>query len=118
MKKTLQDIQVKYDEPISILCDNTSDISISKNPMMHSKTKHILIKFHFLWEQITENNSKLMYIGTKEQIANIFTKPLPRETFEYLRHKIGVVSTPQWSMQHFSKKAGGEKYLGGVTLSH
>jgi hypothetical protein len=66
MKQTLQDIQVKYDEPISIFCDNTSAISISKNPVMHSKTKHILIKFHFLWEQVTEKNIKLEYIGTKE----------------------------------------------------
>jgi hypothetical protein len=54
MKQTLQDIQVKYDEPISIFCDNTSAISISKNPVMHSKTKHIPIKFHFLREQVTK----------------------------------------------------------------
>ena len=84
MKKTLEDIHVKYDEPIPILCDNTSAISISKNPVMHSKTKHIPIKFHFLREQVTEKNIKLEYIRTKEQAADIFTKPLPRETFEYL----------------------------------
>jgi hypothetical protein len=94
MKQTLQDIQVRYDEPILILCDNTSAINISKNPVMHSKTKHIPIKFHFLREQVTENNIKLEYIGTKEQIADIFTKPLPRETFEYLRQKLGVISAP------------------------
>jgi hypothetical protein len=94
MKQTLQDIQVKYDEPIPIFCDNTSDTNISKNPLMHSKTKHIPIKFHFLWEQVIENNIKLDYIGTKEHIAYIFTKPLPRETFEYLRHKLGIVSSP------------------------
>jgi hypothetical protein len=95
MKQTLQDIQVEYDEPILILCDNTSAISISKNPVMHSKMKHILIKFHFLWEHVTEKNIKLEYIGTKEKIADIFTKPLPRESFEYLRQKLGVVSSPQ-----------------------
>jgi hypothetical protein len=84
MKQTLQDMQVKYDEPISILCDNTNAISISKNPVMHSKMKHILIKYHFLWEQATEKNIKLEYVGTKEKIADIFTKPLAREPFEYL----------------------------------
>ena len=41
------------------------------------------MKFHFLREQVTEKNIKLEYIGTKEQVANVFTKPLPRETFEY-----------------------------------
>jgi hypothetical protein len=95
MKQTLQDIQVEYDEPIPIFCDNTSAISISKNPVMHSKMKHIPIKFHFLWEHVTEKNIKVEYVGTKEQIADIFTKPLPRETFEYLRQKLGVVSSPQ-----------------------
>jgi hypothetical protein len=95
MKQTLQDIQVEYDEPILIFCDNTSAISISKNPVMHSKMKHIPIKFHFLREQVTEKNIKVEYVGTKEQIADIFTKPLPRETFEYFRQKLGVVSSPQ-----------------------
>jgi hypothetical protein len=95
MKQTLQDIQVEYGEPIPIFCDNTSAISISNNSAMHSKTKHILIKFHFLREHVTEKNIKVEYVGTKEQIANIFTKPLPRDTFEYLRKKLGVVSTPQ-----------------------
>ena len=67
---------------------------MSKNPVMHSKTKHIPIKFHFLWEQVTYKNIKLEYIGTKEQIVDIFTKPLSRETFEYLREKIGVILCP------------------------
>ena len=97
MKQTLQDIQVKYDDPIPILCDNTSAINISKNPMMRSKIKHIPIKFHFLRERVTKKNIKLEYIGTKEQIANIFTKPLPRETFEYLPQRLGVVSSPNGS---------------------
>ena len=48
MKQTLQDMKVSIDEPISIKCDNTSAISISKNPVLHSKTKHIPIKYHFL----------------------------------------------------------------------
>ena len=94
MKQTLQDIHVTCDEPILILCDNTSAISISKNPIMHSKTKHIPIKFHFLREQVTEKNIKLEYIQTKDQVADIFTKPLSRDTFEYLRGKLGVILSP------------------------
>ena len=94
MKKALQDIHMTCDKPSPILCDNTSAISISKNQIMHSKTKHIPIKFHFLRDQVTENNIKLEYIGTKEQVAEVFTKPLPRETFEYLREKLGVILSP------------------------
>jgi hypothetical protein len=50
MKQTLTDIYVEYDEPILIYFDDTSTISISKNLVMHSKTKHIPIKYHFLRE--------------------------------------------------------------------
>jgi hypothetical protein len=65
IKKTLIDIQVEYDEPILIYCDNTSTISISKNPVMHSKTKHIPIKYHFLWEHVVDKNIIVEYVGTK-----------------------------------------------------
>jgi hypothetical protein len=85
MKQTLTYIQVEYDEPIPIYCDNTSAISISKNPVMHSKMKHIPIKYHFLQEQVAEKNIRVEYVGTKEQVAVIFTEPLPLEAFEYLR---------------------------------
>ena len=91
MMQTLQDIQITCTPPISIFCDNKSAISISKNPIMHLKTKHIPIKYHFLREQVLEQKVKLEYVPSKEQVVDIFTKPLPRETFEYLRQKMGVV---------------------------
>jgi hypothetical protein len=63
--------------------------------VIHSKTKHIPIKYHFLQEQVAEKNIRVDYVGTKEQVADIFTKPLPREAFEYLRQRLGVFSTPK-----------------------
>jgi hypothetical protein len=95
MKQTLTDIQVEYDETIPIYCDNTSAISISKNSVIHSKTKHIPIKYHFLWEQVAEKNIRVEYVGTKEQVAYIFTKLLPQKPLEYLFQRIGVISTPK-----------------------
>jgi hypothetical protein len=95
MKQTLTNIQVEYDEPIPIYCYNTSAINISKNPMMHSKMKHIPIKYHFLREQVAEKNIRVEYVGRKEQVVDIFTKPLRRESFEYLRQRLGVISTPK-----------------------
>jgi hypothetical protein len=93
MKQTLKDIQVEYDEPIPIYCDNTSAISISKNPVMHSNTKHIPIKYHFLREQVVKKNIRVEYVGTKKQVADIFTKLLLRESLEYFPHRLGVIST-------------------------
>ena len=52
---------------------------------MHSKIKHIPIKYYFLREKLLEKKVKLEYVCSKEQVADIFTKPLPRETLEYLR---------------------------------
>ena len=98
MKQTLTDMQVEYDEPIPIYFDNTSAISISKNHVMHSKMNHIPIKYYFLQEHIVENNIRVQYVGTKEQVENIFTKPLPREAFEYLRQRLGVISTPKMNV--------------------
>jgi hypothetical protein len=95
MKQTLKDIQVEYDEPIPIYYDNTSSNNISKNPMMHSKMKHIPIKYHFLWEQDEEKNIRVEYVATKEQVTYIFRKPLQRESFEYLRQRLRVISTPK-----------------------
>lgn len=91
MMQTLQDLQITCTPPIFIFCDNTSAISVSKNIVMHSKTKHILIKYHFLREQVLEQKVKLEYVPSKEQVVDILTKQLPRETFEYLRQKLGIV---------------------------
>jgi hypothetical protein len=91
MIQTLADLKVTYTDPIPIHCDNTSAISVSKNPVLHSKTKHIPIKYHFLREQVTNRVVQLNYIPSKEQIADILTKPLAATPFGYLRKKLGVI---------------------------
>jgi hypothetical protein len=65
MKHTLQYIKVEYDEPILVLCDNTSSINIFNNIVLYSKTKHIPINFQFLREHVIEKNIKIEYIRTK-----------------------------------------------------
>jgi hypothetical protein len=75
MIQTLVDLKVTYTDPIPIHYDNTSAISVSKNPILHSKTKHIPIKYHFLKEQVTNIIVQLNYIPSKEQMADIITKP-------------------------------------------
>lgn len=83
-----------FDDPISIMCDNTSAINISKNLVLHSTTKHISFQYHFLREKVLHNEVKLEYVPTKEQVADIFTKALCKGTFEYLQHKLGLLPLP------------------------
>jgi hypothetical protein len=66
MVQTLADLKVTYTDPIPIHYDNTSAISVSKNPILHSKTKHIPIKYHFLREQVTNIIVQLNYIPSTE----------------------------------------------------
>ena len=58
---------------------------------MHAKTKYIAIKYHYVRELVEDKEVKMEYINTKEQIVDIFTKPLPKDAFEYLRGKLGVL---------------------------
>jgi hypothetical protein len=69
-------------------------ISLSKNPVQHSKSKHIPIKYHYLRDQAENKNIKLEYVPTQEQVVDIFTKPLNKDIFEYLRQKLGVILLP------------------------
>ena len=92
MIQTLADQEVKYIDPIPLHCDNTSTISMSKNPVLHSKTKNISITYHFLKEQVTNKVVQLNFIPSLEQTADIFTKPLPKTQFEYLCWKLGIIS--------------------------
>ncbi|KAK4408869.1 Retrovirus-related Pol polyprotein from transposon RE1 [Sesamum angolense] len=90
LRRILEDIGEKQEEPTTIYCDNKSAIAITKNPVQHSRTKHIDIKYHSLREATTRGEIELKYCSTEEQLADIFTKASPRNKFEELRKNIGV----------------------------
>lgn len=72
--------------------DNTSAINISKNPIQHSRIKHIDICHHFIRDLVEEKVISLEFVPTKSQLADLFTKPLDSLRFESLRKSIGVCS--------------------------
>ncbi|XP_074283797.1 uncharacterized protein LOC141608335 [Silene latifolia] len=78
---------------VPILCDNTSAINISKNPVQHSKTKHIDIRHHFLRDNVEKGNISLKFCKTEDQLSDIFTKPLAREQFEKIRLELGLLNS-------------------------
>ena len=59
--------------------------------MCHDKTKHIEIRYHFIRDMVQKGVLKLKYVPTKEQVADVFTKPLAHVKFEYFRDKLGAV---------------------------
>ena len=89
-------MKVEIKDLVVIYCDNTSAINLSKNLVMHTKTKHIVIKYHFLRELVQDKEVRLEYVNTKEQILDIFTKPLPKDSFLYLRGKLGVIPLSEY----------------------
>jgi len=74
-----------------IYYDNTNAINISKYLVMHTKTKNIAIKYHYLRELVQERKVKLEYVHTKEQIVDIFTNSLPKDAHKYPRGKLGMI---------------------------
>ena len=90
-KHLLKGMKEEITDPVILYCDNKSAINISKNPVMHAKTKHIAIKHHYVRELVEDKQVKIEYVNSKEKIVDIFTKPLPKDAFEYLRGKLGVI---------------------------
>lgn len=76
---------------VPIYCDNTSAISISKDPVHHSRVKHIHIRHHFLKDNVEQGVVKVLHVGTEEQMADILTKPLNKEKHERLRLELGMI---------------------------
>jgi hypothetical protein len=89
MKKLLCDYGFTQDTMV-IHCDNTSTINISKNPVQHSRTKHIDIRHHFICDLVKSRDVALMFIPIENQLADILTKPLDGSRFESLRKAIGI----------------------------
>ncbi|CAL9010567.1 unnamed protein product [Prunus brigantina] len=88
----LEDFGEEQTTATTVFCDNTSAIAMVKNPVFHQRSKHIKRKFHFIREAIQEGVIELLYCKGEEQIADIFTKALPKDRFSYLRSMLGVKS--------------------------
>ncbi|KAI3788196.1 hypothetical protein L2E82_00927 [Cichorium intybus] len=91
MQTQLRDYGYKVSQ-IPIFCDSTSTIAISHNPVHHSMTKHIDIRYHFLKDNIQKGHIELHFINTEDQIADIFTKALDETKFQYFLGRLGMLN--------------------------
>ncbi|WVZ89893.1 hypothetical protein U9M48_036242, partial [Paspalum notatum var. saurae] len=84
MKATLSDFGLRFGK-IPLLVDSTFAISVAKNPVLHSRTKHIDVRFHFLRDHYEKGDIDLVHVASENQLADIFTKPLEFGVFVRLR---------------------------------
>ena len=91
IKQLLKGMKEEIIELVILYYDNTSFINISKNPMMHTNSKYIEIKYHYLRELVQDKEVKMEYVNKKEKIVDILKKALLKDSHEYLRGKLGVI---------------------------
>ncbi|GJR79659.1 putative ribonuclease H-like domain-containing protein [Tanacetum coccineum] len=89
MRSQLRDYGFAFNK-ILMYCDNQSAIALCCNSVQHSRSKHIDIRHHFIKEQVERKVVELYFVETKYQLADIFTKALPRERFATLLPLLGV----------------------------
>nr|GEU99060.1 retrotransposon protein, putative, unclassified [Tanacetum cinerariifolium] len=88
---------------IPLYCDSQSIITLSCNSVQHSRTKHIAVKYHFIKEKIENEIVELYFVKTAYLLADIFTKALAREHFEFLVKRLGMQSLTLEELKHLTE---------------
>ena len=88
----LNDLGISLPSCPVIYCDNIGATQLCSNPIFHSRMKHVAIDFHFIWDQVQNGALRVAHVSSEDQLADALTKPLPRQRFLQLKHKIGLHS--------------------------
>nr|GFB47684.1 retrovirus-related Pol polyprotein from transposon TNT 1-94 [Tanacetum cinerariifolium] len=89
MRTQLTDYGFHFDK-IPMYCESKAAIAISCNPVQHSRTKHIDVRYYFIKEKVEKGIVELFFVRTEYQLADLFTKALPVERFQYLVRRLGM----------------------------
>jgi len=90
LKYLLIDLQILSASAPIIWCDNLGATYLSANPVFHACTKHVEVDYHFVRDRVAKNEIQIHFISSQDQLANIFTKPLPTSSFTAFRFKFRV----------------------------
>nr|GFB13203.1 copia protein [Tanacetum cinerariifolium] len=102
MRTQLTDYGFHFNK-ILIYCDSKSAIAISCNPVQHSRTKHIAVRYHFIKEHVEKGTIELYFVKTDYQLADLFTKALPADRFNYLVRRLGMRSLSPQELDRLAK---------------
>ena len=90
LRRVLDGLKQQQQGSTTIYCDNTSAIALSKNSVFHQNNKHIDTRYHFIRELVSNGEVHLKPCRTSDQLADIFTKPLAVDLFEFHKRNLGV----------------------------
>ena len=93
VQSLLQELRITQDSPPVLWCDNIGATYLSSNPVFHARTKHIEVDYHFVRERVAQKLLHIKFISSKDQLADIFTKPLPLPLFEACRLNLNLLDT-------------------------
>nr|GEZ02243.1 retrovirus-related Pol polyprotein from transposon TNT 1-94 [Tanacetum cinerariifolium] len=102
MRTQLMDYGFHFNK-IPIYCNSKSAIAISCNPVQHSRTKHIAVRYHFIKEHVEKGMIELYFVKTDYQLADLFTKALPANRFNYLVRLLGMRSLSPHELDRLAK---------------
>ena len=88
LRQLLSDLGHKQDEPTVVFEDNQGCTALAENPVHHKRTKHTDTRYHFTRERVESGEVKLVYVPTKDQLADLLTKPVGGVRLEQLRGKL------------------------------
>ncbi|XP_019172455.1 PREDICTED: uncharacterized protein LOC109167839 [Ipomoea nil] len=88
----LRELGLHSSEPATLWCDNLEATYLCANPVFHARTKHVEIDYHFVRDKVAFGDFVVNFVSTKDQLADIFTKPLTGPRFTLVRDKLNVVS--------------------------
>ncbi|KAI3702504.1 hypothetical protein L6452_28242 [Arctium lappa] len=91
MRTQLRDYDFHFNK-IPIYCDSNSAIAITANPVQHTKTKHIDVRYYFIKDNVEKGTIELFFVKTEYQLADLFTKPLDEKRFTFLVSKLGMLN--------------------------
>ena len=92
LKIILDDLNIEWNGPMKLYCDNKSAINIAHNPVQHDRTKHVEVDKHFIKEKLDSGRIYTPFVSTGNQVADVLTKGLSGSTFQSIVSKLGMVN--------------------------